>query len=380
MAETVLGEAERLAHLAAIVAGSDDAIASKDLRGRILTWNPGAQRIFGFTPEEAIGRPMTIIFPPDRLAEEDVILAKIGRGEKVDHYETVRRRKDGTLVDVSVTVSPIRNAQGTIVAASKIARDITERRRLEEHLRTTNEWLKQVDQDRVQFLNMVAHELRTPLTPIMLQLTYLRRGRPDEQQTAEALQLMERNMVRLTSLVEQVLEVSRRETGSLPLHRRDTDLCALADEAVRTFAPIAAEAGVRLTASCPQGVVAPVDPDRIAQVLANLLSNALKFTPRGGTVSMAVEGDADTVRLSVRDDGAGFTAEQGSRLFQPFVQVHQGREGSGLGLYISRSIVRQHGGELVAASPGPGSGASFTVTLPRAGPAAPAPSAPAPPG
>ena len=367
-----------MAHLAAIIEGSDDAIASKDLRGRILSWNPGAERIFGYTAAEAVGQPMTLVFPPDRLAEETHILAQIAAGRKVDHYETVRLRKDGALVHVSVTVSPIRNARGDIVAASNVARDITERKRMEGRLRELADSLQRLDRDRVQFLNMVAHELRTPLTPILVQLAYLQRARPDPEQAAEPLRLMERNMARLSSLVEQVLDIARREGGTMALQRRPTDLCALIDETAHTFAPAAQEAGVRLAVACPPGMVVHADPDRLAQVLTNLLSNALKFTGRGGRIEVAAEPGADGPRVTVRDTGAGFSAEQASRLFQPFVQVHEGREGSGLGLFISRSIVRHHGGELWASSPGPGQGAAFTLRLP-AGPAGPAPSGPAPP-
>ena len=152
------GEDEERARFAAIVQSSDDAIISKDLNGVITSWNKGAERLFGYTAQEAVGKSVTLLIPPERFEEEPAILERIRRGEPVDHYETVRRRKDGTLIDVSLTVSPIVDSQGQVVGASKIARDITERKQAEELLR-------EEDRRKNEFLAMLAHELRNPLAP-----------------------------------------------------------------------------------------------------------------------------------------------------------------------------------------------------------------------
>ena len=162
--------AETHSRLAALVESSDDAIVSKDLNGVITSWNAGAQRLFGYTAEEAVGQSVTLLIPPERYDEEPGVLARIRRGDKVDHYETVRRRKDGRLIDVSLTVSPIRNYKGEVVGASKIARDITESKHAAEMLRHAN-------RRKDEFLAMLAHELRNPLAPILVSLEILRRAK-----------------------------------------------------------------------------------------------------------------------------------------------------------------------------------------------------------
>ncbi|MEA3191200.1 MAG: hypothetical protein QOD77_1782 [Thermoplasmata archaeon] len=368
-----LDEVASLAHLAAIVEGSDDAIVSKDLDGRILSWNRGAQQMFGYTAAEAIGKPMTILFPAGREGEEDAILANIRAGHKVDHYETVRRRKDGRLIDVSVTVSPIRDATGRVVAASKVARDITHRKRAEEALRHSNERLRQLDDERREMLNAVAHELLTPLTPILLQLQYLRELGADPERLARSLELMDRNLKRLHNLVRQVLDVARLDWQKRSIRRSDTDLCVLLGECAETYRPAAERAGIRLDLECPGALPAALDPDRITQVLHNLLSNALKFTLDGGRILIHAEARASpagpAVHVAVTDTGLGFTADQRRRMFQPFYRGHD-RPGTGLGLYISKAIVELHGGELTADSAGPGQGARMAFWLPVVAPAA----------
>jgi len=198
--------------LAAIVSSSDDAIISKDLNGIIQTWNRGAERIFGFTPEEVIGKSITIIIPDERLAEETEVLSRIRAGLSVDHFETVRRRKDGGLVDISLTVSPVRAPDGTVVGASKIARDVTEQRRL----RAAAEEASRLKDE---FLAVLSHELRTPLNTVLGYSRMLRRD--DERMSDEvrdrALEALERNADSLTRLVNDVLDTSRVVTGKLRL-------------------------------------------------------------------------------------------------------------------------------------------------------------------
>lgn len=355
-------EATRLAHLAAIVTGSDDAIVSKDLNGIIQSWNIGAERLFGFTSEEAVGRPMTIVFPRDRLPEEDIILARIRKGERLDHYETVRQRKNGELIDVSVTVSPIRDATGRIVGASKIARDITAAKSLERQLKEANRRLQELDAERRAFLNLVAHELRTPLLPILVQVEILRQSGLAAGAGDGSLAMIQRNMERLTSLIEQVLSANRMEGAALPLRLARVDLCQLVQETAAVFRGPAQKGAVEIRAVCEPALVLG-DADRLMQVLTNLLSNALKFTSEGH-IDVRVGSAEGKVLVEVQDTGPGFVPGQERRLFKPFARLQEKKPGTGLGLYISRAIALQHGGDLAAQSAGPGRGATFTLSLP----------------
>jgi PAS domain S-box-containing protein len=349
------------AWLTAIVASSDDAIISKDLNGIIQTWNRSAERIFGFTAEEAIGKPIGLIIPPDRLHEEDTVLTRVRAGLSVEHFETVRRRKDGTAVDISLTVSPIR--QGSrIVGASKIARDITEQRRLRQEAEDANR-LKD------EFLATLSHELRTPLNTVVGYVSMLQKGMMDEPQRVRAIEIIDRNSQALLRLVSEMLDMSRVITGQIRLEVRQCDLSALVEEAVENIRPSADAKEVVLEAVIPPEAFIHGDRDRLRQVMWNLLTNAVKFTPSGGQINVHVSLDRDVVRIVVRDTGIGVSAEALSRMFQRFWQAETGRGrahgGLGLGLALSRNFVELHGGRIGANSPGVGRGTELWVELPR---------------
>ncbi|HEX3870501.1 MAG TPA: PAS domain S-box protein, partial [Pirellulales bacterium] len=201
-----LAEAEQnvkvQALLAAIVESSDDAIISKTLEGRILTWNEGAERLFGYTADEIIGKPVMLLIPPERQDEEPALLERLSRGERIEHFETVRITKDGRRLDISLSVSPIRDAQGKVFGASKVAHDITQRKQVEETLR-------EADRRKDEFLAILAHELRNPLAPIRNSLHILRltsQNNPGAQRVSE---MMERQVNHMVRLVDDLLEVSR---------------------------------------------------------------------------------------------------------------------------------------------------------------------------
>src|SRR5215211_3452047 len=219
---------EPQAHLAAIIKSSDDAIVSKDLNGIILSWNPAAERIFGYTAAEAVGNSIHIIIPDDRRAEELEVLAKVSSGEGVDHYETIRRRKDGTLIDISLTVSPVRDSAGKIVGASKVARDITERKRLAEaeHAQLIRERTFQAEANRIkdQFLATLSHELRTPLNAIIGWAEMLLGGTLTEQEAVLGLKTIERNARAQIQLVDDLLDVGRIISGKMRLQIHTVDL------------------------------------------------------------------------------------------------------------------------------------------------------------
>ncbi|MGH9197865.1 MAG: PAS domain S-box protein, partial [Acidimicrobiia bacterium] len=232
---------ETRARLAAIVESSDDAIVSKDLNGIITSWNRGAERLFGYEAREAIGQPVTLLIPPDRLDEEPVILERIRRGERIDHYETVRCRKDGTLLEISLSVSPLTNAEGKIVGASKIARDITERRRAEAErerlLDSEQEARREADaanRMKDEFLATVSHELRTPLNAIMGWTHMLTRGKLDEQTFTRGLETIARNASAQNQLISDLLDVSRIISGQLRFETRVVDLIPVIETAVDT--------------------------------------------------------------------------------------------------------------------------------------------------
>ena len=364
------------ARLAAIVASSDDAIISKDLDGRIMSWNATAERLFGYTAAEAIGQSITMIIPKERLDEEVLVLSKIRAGLPVEHFETVRQHKDGHLVDISLTVSPIRTEDGRVIGASKIARDITEQRRL----RAISEEASRLKDE---FLAVLSHELRTPLNTVLGYARMLRRD--DNRMTGplreRALAALERNADTLARLVNDVLDTSRIVTGKLRLALEESPVESVIEQALDTVRPAAESKGIALEVRLDPGLTVMADRDRLLQVMWNLLSNAIKFTPSGGQVIVRAQRQNDDVAISVQDTGIGISPEDLPQVFQRFWQAHTGasREfaGLGIGLALARHLVELHGGEISAASAGPGRGAVFTVSLPtghRAG-AAPVPAA-----
>ena len=353
------------ARLAAIVSSSDDAIISKDLNGVIQSWNHGAEKVFGYSAEEAIGRNITLVIPEDRLGEEDNVLARIRSGLPVDHFETIRRRKDGELINISLTVSPIRDKTGRIVGASKVARDVTAQRRLQDQL-------EQANRTKDEFLAVLSHELRTPLNTV---LGYARMLRRDETRMSgelreRALDALERNAEALTRLVNDVLDTSRMVTGKMRLAMEDCEISLVVEAAVDTVRPTAEAKGVALHLHVEKGLLVVGDRDRIQQVVWNLLTNAIKFTPSGGRVTVKTERATAGVEISVADTGIGIARTDLPYIFQRFWQAHTGasREysGLGIGLALARHLVELHGGSIVAESAGAGYGATFTVTLPSA--------------
>jgi PAS domain S-box-containing protein len=357
-------------HLARVVESSDDAIISKDLNSIIISWNAAAERMFGYTSQEAIGKSIRMIIPADRQSEEDTVLATIRAGEKVDHYETVRQRKDGKApLNVSLTVSPIRDEHGTIVGASKIARDITERTRLAEDNTRLYEIARDANRMKDEFLAVLSHELRTPLNAIVGYARLLRAGVLSHEKAARGLETLERNATWLSQIIEDVLDVSRIVSGKIRLDVQPVQLPLIVDNAIATVQPAAEGKGIKLQTVIDPNV-GPVsgDPDRLQQVVWNLVSNAVKFTPKGGRIQVRLERVNSQVEISVSDTGIGITDEFLPYVFDRFRQAEGGTTrrtgGLGLGLAIVRHIVEMHGGSVNAASAGEGKGATFRIRLP----------------
>jgi PAS domain S-box-containing protein len=482
--------------LCAIVESSDDAIISKDLNSIITSWNAGAERIFGYTAEEAIGQPITMLMPPDRIDEEPGILKQIRRGERIDHYETVRQRKDGTLLDISLTVSPVFDGSGKVVGASKVARDITKRKAAEKavHLRSAQyetllnqapvgaylvdadfrirdvnpiaqaffgetreldgqdfgkvmhllwedeyadevvrifrntletgdpyftperiemrrdrgerefyEWqtnriilpdgrngvvcyfrdistqvqareaLKEVDRRKNEFLAILAHELRNPLAPIRNSLQILRMTGDSAPAAQRIHGMMERQVVHMVRLVDDLLELSRINRGTIELKKECVELATVISNSIETSKPMIEAADHQLAVSLPpEPIFVEGDLVRLSQVFSNLLNNAAKYTNRGGNITVSATREAGQLVVSIRDTGIGIPRDMLSRVFDMFMQVdnplRRSQEGLGIGLSLVRTIVSMHGGNIEARSDGLGRGSEFVVRLPIAEP------------
>jgi PAS domain S-box-containing protein len=348
--------------LSAIVDSAEDAIVSKSLDGIVQTWNRAAERMFGYTSAEIVGKSITTIIPKDRLSEEAHVLSEIRAGRAVEHFETVRMRKDGSQVEISLTVSPIRRPDGRIIGASKIARNISAQRRLAREAEEAN-------RVKDEFLAMLSHELRTPLNAVLGYTRMLRSPDYPADRQARTIDTIERNANLLSQLVSDVLDVSTIVTGKVQLKAMRCDLVGIVNASVDMVRPSAEAKGITLAID-PTAAPLPAmcDSDRMQQVLWNLLVNAVKFTPTGGRVDVAVRDDAHRVAvISVRDTGVGIPRETLPFVFQRFWQGESRREstgGLGLGLALARHFTELHGGTVTAESEGEGRGATFTVKLP----------------
>jgi PAS domain S-box-containing protein len=372
--------AEAQARLAAIVESADDAIFGKTLDGIITSWNPGAERLYGYTPAEIVGQSVARLVPPDRPDELPGIMARLRRGERVHHYETVRVCKDGRRVDVSVSISPIKDSRGVVVAAATIARDISEAKRLEAErtsLLTREQEARRAAEEalrlRDEFQSIASHELRTPLTLLKgtAQVLLRQHGRGDPMEPArlaQALRRIEAATTRLAELTDELLDVARLRTSQFAVRPRPTDLVPLIEDLAALFGE-GLDARHTVTLDCPvASCIVQADPDRVRQVVMNLLQNATKYSPEGGAIQLSVEPGPTEVVVRVRDRGIGLPTGAPEAIFQPFGRAANATAlqipGLGLGLYICRLLLEQQGGRIWAESPGEAQGSTFAFTLP----------------
>ncbi|HTN38689.1 MAG TPA: PAS domain S-box protein [Arachidicoccus sp.] len=346
---------ERQAILAAIVENSDDAIISKTVDGLITSWNRGAEKIFGYKEQEVIGQNISIIIPSDRIDEETVILKNIRSGVTVDHFQTVRLRKGGMPLDISLSVSPIKDSAGRIIGASKIARDITFEKLAQSILKERN---KRKD----EFIAMASHELKTPLTSMSGYLQLLEIKVPDEDKVF--VKRIIRQQERLNNLFNDLFDISKIQAGKLKFSFENFDMTQLILEVIDSFRN--ANPDFRFQVDLQENLLIEGDSIRLEQVITNLLANAVKYSPNGGNVEVRATIHAEELIFSIRDQGLGIASEHLREIFNQYYRAEQidtKIAGLGLGLYISKEIIERHGGRIWAES-SLGEGSKFTVILP----------------
>jgi PAS domain S-box-containing protein len=357
---------EARGRLAAIVDSSEDAIVSKTLDGIITSWNRSAERLFGYTAAEAIGQSILLIVPADRRGEEETVLQRVRAGLSVDHFETVRRRKNGTMIEISLTVSPVRDSLGRITGASKTARDITEQKRLQRELALRLHESQRVNRAKDEFLAMLGHELRNPLGAISSAGRVLEHFKGSNEAIGRACDVIMRQSGHLGRLVDDLLDVGRVVTGKILLEREPLDLAEVTRRTVGTFTAAGKTQQHRLSIETVP-VWAHVDGVRFEQILTNLLTNALKYTPAGGEIRVRVGIDGPHAMLQVEDTGVGISADLIPHIFDLFVQAEQrldrSQGGLGIGLTLVQRLVELHAGSIEAFSAGLGQGSRFTVRL-----------------
>jgi PAS domain S-box-containing protein len=346
---------ERSAKLAAIVESSDDAIISKTLDGIITSWNHSAERLFGYPEAEMIGQPILKLLPQDRQDEEPRIIARIRSGERVEHFETLRLTKAGKQLDVSLTISPVKNKQGEIIGVSKIVRDISEKKRDE--------------QRKNDFIGMVSHELKTPLTSLtaLIQAANLKLRTTEDAFLSGAMEKANIQARKMAGMINGFLNISRLESSQIQIDKEELNLGDLLQNIIHdTELTMSSH---RINFNNANTVMVNVDRDKIGSVVSNLLSNAVKYSPKGTSIDVNLEITANGALVSVRDEGMGIPQADQPKLFERFYRVQADHtrhiSGFGIGLYLSEEIVRRHDGVIWVKSE-LGKGATFYFSLPLA--------------
>jgi PAS domain S-box-containing protein len=354
--------------LAAIVESSDDAIIGKDLDGQIISCNRGAERLFGYLAGELVGKPMTLLIPEELANEEPQILQRLRRGEKMDHYETVRRRKDGTQVPVSLTISPIRDYNGKIIGISNIAHDISQRKEGERKVEESLTREKAANRAKDDFLAALSHELRTPLNPVLLLASDGVRNADFPPQARMDFDTIRKNVELEARLIDDMLDLTRITRGKLALESKPVDIHAALHDAAGTVHTEVTQKKIELVLNL--NAARPVvtgDAVRLRQIFWNILKNAVKFTPNGGRIWVGTKtAPDDKIAVTITDTGMGIEPDDLERIFGAFAQGTHQFGGLGLGLAISRALVELHTGIIRAESPGKGMGATFSIELPLA--------------
>lgn len=355
---------EEARKLASIIESSEDAVIGLDLDGNVTSWNQAAEKLYGYAADEVVGRSAVMLLPPNQVDEERNILNKVRRGELLRHFDTVRVRKDGRKIDVSLSVSVIRDDSGQIVGYSKIARDIGDRKRAEQAL-------LEADRRKDDFLALLGHELRNPLAGIVSGVEVLNQLSPGDPDARDVQAIIERQGAHMSRLIDDLLDVSRIVRGKVTLDMQRLDLTAIVRQSAADHKTQFEQKQLTLDVQAPSMPVwVEGDSVRLAQIVGNLFSNAIKFTDPGGcvTVRIAKEPGAEQATLQVSDTGIGMTPKIIGTLFEPFAQAEESLKrssgGLGLGLAVVKGLIELHQGTIQAASAGAGQGSTFTIRLP----------------
>ena len=355
-----------LARLAAIVESSDDAILSTDVNGVVQTWNAGADRLFGYRAEEAVGQPIAILLPPERIQEEEQILERVRDGQRVEHLETVRLTKEGRPIDVSVSVSPVRDQDGRIIGAAKILRDITQRKRAEEALQRTAADLARSNKDLEQFAYVASHDLREPLRMVTGFMGLLKdrcQGKLDAK-ADEYIYFASDAATRMQGLIDDLLTYSRAGRGAMS---ERTDVAAVLDGVLKALTVSIEKSGAVVTRDSLPTITS--NRLELTQVFQNLIGNAVTFKgERRPEIHVGARRQADGWLFTVRDNGIGIDPQFADRIFMIFQRLHTREQypGSGIGLAICKKVVERHGGRIWVESQ-PGAGSTFCFTIPDRG-------------
>lgn len=351
-------------HLAAIVDSADDAIISKDLNGIVRTWNDAACRLFGYTAEEMIGQPILKLIPPDLQHEEDLILSKIRAGERLEHYETVRRRKNGERFQISVTISPIRDESGRIVGASKIARDISDQKRMERLL---------VEAEKLaangRMAASIAHEINNPLESLMNLIYLARQNTPPGDKAYGYLVTAEDELERVSHIARQTLGYYRDTGVPVAVYIHD-----LIENVVTVYRAKLTSNNISMDMRFDDSRKIVVRKGEMLQVFSNIVANSIHAMPRGGTLTVCTQiverPEGLGVETTLRDTGTGIRPEQLDRVFEPFFTT-KGEVGTGIGLWVARQVVTKRGGDisLTSSTQHGASGTQVTIFLPFETPA-----------
>lgn len=343
----------QLAHLASLVASSGDSIWSIDKEGKVVSWNKGAEILYGYVGKEVIGKKPDFLIAPEHVSEFYKLKKKIFAGETIENYDSARIRKNGAHVDVSVSMSPVRNNYGDIEGISIVARDITERKKLE--------------QRKDDFIALASHELKTPVTSLKMfaQVLASRFKKEGDFASAKYMESMDTQINKLTEIVNGLLDVSRVHQGKLMYKKEPFAIDELVHQTIESVQLVTNSHTLEVNGNSKRMVIG--DKDRIEQVLTNLINNAVKYSPKANKVVIELKNQNGNVLVSVTDFGMGIPKRDETRIFDRFFQVDtpivKTYPGLGLGLYISKEIVARHGGKLWVESM-EGKGSTFYILLP----------------